>query len=234
MKLASRRAIVRITANFLPVFRLLRGAKRMQTVDYVCGGSTSHTADKSSTSSDCAHVCRTDSESRALVYAMIAPSEIGEQLIADGAHRSGEIIDAHAIADQRGKVAATHGALGQRRYVDGEEIHRHAAGDGAAPAGHDDLGCGLALGGTCRPQEAVRIPNRHHCNAALPAGGKGGAIAYGLALADRAHLDDPALELDRRTHGVLAPWGRVDTVERHSRTNQVAIHGAAEEYSGRI
>ena len=40
MKLASRRAIVRITANFLPVFRLLRGAKRMQTVDYVCGGST--------------------------------------------------------------------------------------------------------------------------------------------------------------------------------------------------
>src|SRR3977135_2604917 len=198
MKLASRRAIVRITDYFLLVFRMRCIATRMQTER---------------------RLRRSGFESRALIYAMIALSEIGEYLVADGAHGSGEIIDAHAIADQRGKIAATHGTLGQLRDVDGEQVHRHAAGDGTTPAGHDHVGCGLALGGAGRPQEAARVAYCHHRNAARPGSGKSSAVADGFALADRAHLDDPALELDHRAQGVLPPRGRVDTVERHARTN---------------
>src|SRR3954471_4054649 len=98
MKLASRRAIVRITAHSLPVFCACAG-RRMQTERALR---------------------RRGSDSRAFIDAMIAPSEVGEHLVADRAHGSGEIIDAHAIADQRGKIAATHGTLGKSRDVDGE------------------------------------------------------------------------------------------------------------------
>src|SRR4249920_3844051 len=98
MKLASRRAIVRTTARSLRVFCACAGR----------GGCRSRA------------LRRQGSDSRAFVDAMIAPSEVGEHLVADRAHGSGEIIDAHAISDQRGKIAATHGTLGQTRDVDGE------------------------------------------------------------------------------------------------------------------
>src|SRR2546421_8351682 len=95
--------------------------------------------------------------SRAAINAVIAPTEIGEDLVADGAHAGGEVVDAHAIADQGGEVAAPRGALGQVADVYGEEVHGDAAGDRATPAGHDHLGRGPAPGGGRRPEEAVGI-----------------------------------------------------------------------------
>src|SRR5262245_32466917 len=90
--------------------------------------------------------------SRAAIDPVIAPAEIGEDLVADSAHAGGEVIDAHAIADEGGEIAAPRGAFGQLADVDGEEVHGHAARDRAAPAGHDRLGRGLAPGGRRRPK----------------------------------------------------------------------------------
>src|SRR5439155_14396857 len=138
--------------------------------------------------------------SRAAMDAMIAPAEIGEDLVADGAHAGGEVIDAHAIADQSGEVAAPRRAFRELADVDGEEVHGDPARNRAAPAGHDHLRRGLAPGGRRRPQVAVGIADGYDGDAARTRDGEGGAIADALALADRAHLDDAALELHRRPH----------------------------------
>ena len=120
------------------------------------------------------------------------------------------------------------------RDVDGEQVHRHAAGNGTALPRDDHLGCGFAPGGTGRPQEAVGIADRDDRDAARARGGEGCAVTDVLALVDRAHLDDPALELDHRAHGVFPTRRRIDAVKRNARPNQVAVHGAAEKYAGGI
>src|SRR5262245_62481861 len=100
--------------------------------------------------------------SLALVNPVVAPPEIGENLVADGPHAGGEVVDAYAVADQGGKIAAARGALGKIADVDRQQVHRYAAGDGATLPGDDDLGCGLAPGSAGRPQEAIRVSDRDH------------------------------------------------------------------------
>src|SRR5215472_7247047 len=116
-------------------------------------------------------------ESLALVNPVVASSEIGENLVANGPHAGGE-------------VAAARGALGKIADVDRQQVHRYAAGDGATLPSDDDLGCGLAPGSAGRPQEAIRVSDRDHGDSARPRGGEGCAITDGFALVDRAHLDD--------------------------------------------
>src|SRR3982074_1896204 len=93
--------------------------------------------------------------SRALVNPVVAPSEMGEDLVADRAHAGGEVVDAHAVADQGGKIAAPRDALGEVGDGHSGEVHGNAAGDGTTLARHDHLAGLLALGGGGRSQEAV-------------------------------------------------------------------------------
>src|SRR5437867_3490252 len=121
-------------------------------------------------------------ESRALVNPVVAPPEAGEDLVADGAHGGGEVVDAHAFADQRGELAPPRGALGEIGDINGEEVHRHVAGDRTTLAGDDDLGCGFGLGDRRgRPQEAIGITGRDDGNTGRPSGDEGRAVAYALA-----------------------------------------------------
>src|SRR5262249_59432977 len=170
-------------------------------------------------------------ESLALVNPVVGWGGVGESVVANGPHAGGEVVDAYAVADQGGKVAAARGALGKIADVDRQQVHRYAAGDGATLPSDDDLGCGLAPGSAGRPQEAIRVSDRDHGDTARPRGGKGCAITDGFALVDRAHLDDPPLELDHRPHWIFFARGRIDAVDRHARSDQVAIRGAAEEYA---
>src|SRR5262249_9601531 len=137
-------------------------------------------------------------ESLALVNPVVASPEMGETLVANGPHAGCAVADAYAVADQGGKIAAARGALGKIADVDRQQVHRYAACDGATPPSDDDLGCGLAPGSAGRPQEAIRVSDRDHGDTARPRGGEGCAIADGFALVDRAHLDDPALEVHHR------------------------------------
>src|SRR5262249_47181130 len=121
-------------------------------------------------------------ESLALVNPVVASPEIGENLVANGAHAGGKVIDADAVADQGGKIAAAGGALGKMADVDRQQVHGYAAGEGAALPGDDDLGCGLAPGRAGRAQEAIRIADRDHGDTARPRGGEGCAIADSFAL----------------------------------------------------
>src|SRR5215475_1883542 len=138
----------------------------------------------------------TGPESLALVNPVVASPEIGENLVANGPHAGGEVIDADAVADQGGKIAPARGALGKIADVDRQQVHGYAAGEGAALPGDDDLGCGLAPGRAGRAQEAIRIADREHGDTARPRGGEGCAIADSFALVDRAHLDDLYCEVD--------------------------------------
>src|SRR6266516_7809329 len=175
--------------------------------------------------------CDAGPESSAFVNPMVASSEMGEYLVANGPHPGGEIVHARAPADQGGKVAAAHGAIGTLGDVDGQHVHRHAPGDGTALARDDDLGRRLAPGSGGRPQEAIRITDGDDCDPAWPRGGESRAITHGVALIDRAHLDDPALEFHHRTHEIFLARRRVDAVERHARPDEVAIRSPAEEYA---
>src|SRR5262245_15666943 len=159
------------------------------------------------------------SESIGFVNPMVTPSEIGEDLVTDGPHPGGEIVDSHAVANECGKIAAPDGALGKLGDVHGQHVHRYAPGEGAALSADDDIGRGLAFGGAGRPQEAIRVADRHDGYTARPCGGESCAITDGFTLIDRAHLDDAALELHDRTHGIFLARGRVDAVERHARPN---------------
>src|SRR5262249_28639309 len=118
---------------------------------------------------------------------VVAPPEIGENLVADGPHAGGEVVDADAAADQGGKIAAARGALGKIADVDRQQVHRYAAGDGATLPGDDDLGCGLAPGSAGRPQEAIRVADRDRGDTARPRGGGGCALTARLAPAHPAH-----------------------------------------------
>src|SRR4029077_6445901 len=79
--------------------------------------------------------------------------------------------------------------------------------------------------------EAVGITHCDDGDAARPPGGEGRAVADSLALGDRSHVDDAALELDHRMHRVFTARGRVDPVERNPGPDQVAVHSAAEKYA---
>src|SRR5215472_6605217 len=100
-----------------------------------------------------AHAARaiTGPESPTFVKAVVAPSEIGQDLVADGAHPSGEVVDAHAVADQGGKIAAANGAGREIGDVDRQQVHRYPASERTALSGDDDLGRRLASGGAGRP-----------------------------------------------------------------------------------
>ena len=51
-----------------------------------------------------------------------------------------------------------------------------------------------------------------------------------FALVDRAHLDDPAAELDRGAHRILLPRRRIGAVKRDAGTDPIEMRfGAAEE-----
>ena len=69
-------------------------------------------------------------ESLALVNPVVASSEIGENLVANGPHPGGKVVDADALADQGGKIAAARGALGKIADVDRQQVHGYAAGEG--------------------------------------------------------------------------------------------------------
>src|SRR5262249_33087794 len=153
-------------------------------------------------------------ESLALVNPVVASPEIGENLVANGPHAGGEVVDAYAVADQGGKIAAARGALGKIADVDRHQVHRYAAGDGATLPRDDGMGCGLAAGSAGRTQEALRVADRDHGDTARPRGGEGCAITDGFALVDRAHLDDPPLEVHHRPHRVFLARGRIDAVDR--------------------
>src|SRR5690348_2323527 len=60
-------------------------------------------------------------ESLALVNPVVASSEIGENLVANGPHPGGKVVDADALADQGGKIAAARGALGKIADVDRQQ-----------------------------------------------------------------------------------------------------------------
>src|SRR5262249_785891 len=85
--------------------------------------------------------------SRALVNPMVAPSEASEALITDGAHRRGNIVDAHPVADQYGKIAAADRAIREIGYVDCQYVHGDTAGDGTPLASDNNLRRRLAFGG---------------------------------------------------------------------------------------
>src|SRR5205823_3266873 len=61
----------------------------------------------------------TKNDSRALVNAMIAPAEIGEDLVSDRAHPGGNLIDANAVADQDREVATAGLPIGKIGDVHG-------------------------------------------------------------------------------------------------------------------
>src|SRR4029453_18492388 len=96
-------------------------------------------------------------ESLALVNPVVASPEIGENLVANGPHAGGEVVDVLPVAAQGGKIPAARGALGKIADVDRQQVHRYAASDGAPLSSDDDLGCGLAPGSAGRPQEAIRV-----------------------------------------------------------------------------
>src|SRR5580700_12159234 len=77
-----------------------------------------------------------------------AVPEAGEDLVADGAERGRQLVDAEVAADQGGEVAAAGAAVRNIGHVDGDQIHGDAAYEGTALAGHDDLRRALvAVGG---------------------------------------------------------------------------------------
>src|SRR6266516_1078615 len=172
--------------------------------------------------------------SAALVNSVVTPSQIGEDFIADRAHSGREVIDAHAVADESRQLSTPGAAFGKIADVHDEQVHRNATDNGATFAGDDDLGSSLALGGAGGAEKTVGITDRDNRNAGCPRGGPGCAVADGIAFADRAHLDDPGLELDHRTHGIFAGGCWVGAVERDARANQIAVNGTAEKYAGGI
>src|SRR5262249_4523343 len=112
MKLASRRAMVGTGANHAELVPRTRGSQmRVPPNDANFGIGPPA----------CVRILR-----RAAIGAMIAPSEICEHLVADGAHAGGKIVDACAFADQSGETAAPRGAFGKVGDVDGEEVHGDA------------------------------------------------------------------------------------------------------------
>src|SRR5207249_8419572 len=134
--------------------------------------------------------------------AMVAPSEVSEDLVADGAHCHGNIVDAHPVADQDGKIAAAHRAVWKLGHVHCHQIHGDTAGDRTPLAGDDHL-CGrLAFGGAGRTQKAVRIADSNDCDAAWARGRESCAIADAVALIDGTHLDDAPFKFHHRTHGI--------------------------------
>src|SRR5262249_60823832 len=122
----------------------------------------------------------------ALVNPVVAPPEIGENLVANGPHAGGEVIDADAAADQGGKIAAARGAFGKIADVDRQQVHGYAAGEGTALPGDDDLGCRLASRGPGRTQEAIRITHGDNGDAARLRGGEGPAHNGRVRLGGRA------------------------------------------------
>src|SRR5262249_31875640 len=106
-----------------------------------------------------AHATRaiTGPESLAFVKAVVTPSEMGEDLVTDGPHPGGEVVDAQPVADEGGKVAAANGAGSEIRDVDRQQVHRYPPGERTTLFGDNDLGRRLASGGGARAQDRVRI-----------------------------------------------------------------------------
>src|SRR5205807_1202492 len=93
----------------------------------------------------------------ALVDPVVAPSEVREHLVADGAAGGSELVDADIAADQGDEIAAAGAAFGEIGHVDREEVHGDAAGERAMPPGDDHLRGGLAFGGAGGALVAVAI-----------------------------------------------------------------------------
>src|SRR5712671_2358804 len=74
-----------------------------------------------------------------LVDPMEAVTQAGEHLIADGAERRGQLVDAEIGAEQRGEVAAAGAAVRNVGYVDADQIHGDAPHQGTAFAGNQHL-----------------------------------------------------------------------------------------------
>jgi hypothetical protein len=72
---------------------------------------------------------------------------VSEDLVTDGAHRRGNIVDAHPVADQGGKIAAADRAIRQIGHVGCQYVHGDTAGDGTPVAGDNHLPRRLAFGG---------------------------------------------------------------------------------------
>src|SRR5262249_2719934 len=180
-----------------------------------------------------AHATRaiTGPESLAFVKAVVTPPEMGKDLVTDGPHPGGEVVDAQPVADEGGKVAAANGAGGEIRDVDRQQVHRYPPGERTTLFGDNDLGRRLASGGAARAQDAVRITDGDDRDPARPSRGESGAVPDGFALLDCAHLDDAALELHHRAHRIGLARGGIDAVKRDTGPNEVAIRALAEEYA---
>src|SRR5947207_6945669 len=133
---------------------------------------------------------------------MVAPSEVSEDLVADGAHRRRNIVDAHPVADQRGKIAAADRAVRKIGHVHCHHLHGDTAGDRTPLTGDDHL-CGwLAFGGAGRTQKTIRIADSNDCDAAWARGRESCAIADAVTLIHGTQLDDAPFKFHYRTHGI--------------------------------
>ena len=156
--------------------------------------------------------------------------QAGEHLVADGP-QAPPSSSTPTAADHGREFTAPRRPGPARRSRRPPEVHGDAPDDRATLAGDDHLRRRLALGRGSRAQIAVAVA------AAMIATGwprrrPARAGAHGVAFLDLAYLGDPALELDRRTHGILLPGDRVAAVKRDARPHQVAMGRAAEENPG--
>src|SRR5260370_25683333 len=162
-----------------------------------------------------------------LVDPVKAMPQAREHLIADGAQRRRQLVDAEPAADQRGEVAAARAAVGDIGHVDADQIHGNASGQRAALAGHDYLPGRLVAVAGGRAQESVRIAHRDDGDAGCPLGREARRVTHRVAALDFAHLEDAALQLDHWAHRIALARRRVAAGERNPRTYQVALNRAA-------
>src|SRR6516225_573985 len=165
---------------------------------------------------------------------MVTAPEACEHFVVDGAARRRDGFQTQLATDQGSEIPAPRRSIGKVAHVDGQQIHGNATDDGAAPAGNDRLRRRLAFGGPGGAHVSVGIADRHDCKPAWPGDRECRTVADGLTLLALADLNNAALQLDHRAHGVLLPRDWIGPVERAAGTHHVAVDRAAEKYPGRI
>src|SRR5215831_2636575 len=169
-----------------------------------------------------------------LVTAVIALSEVDQDVIANGARRRSQSVDTDVATDQSNHVAASHRMIRERGDIDREQIHRDTPSQRAAIAGNDRVSSRRVVRGARRAGIAVGIARRDHCNASCVLGGPDCIVPNGLPFLHRAYLHHARPKFDHRTHRVAVARSRINAEECGARAHHVTMGRTAEEDAGRI
>src|SRR5262249_58449639 len=140
-----------------------------------------------------------------------------------------DVMDARSAAEQGGDCAAVQGAIGKVADIDGHEVHRNTADDGASVAGYDRRPAGPLVARARRAQETVCVTRRYDGDARIAPGRPCRAIADCLVACDRAYLQNARGQFNDGFHWIETARRRIDAVKCRARPRQIEISGVAEE-----